>query len=31
MYDLYNEYELFNVEFSDPTLEESYKDQLLCS
>lgn len=31
VYDLWNEYELFNVEFTDPVLEEAYKDQLLCS
>lgn len=30
-YDLYHEYGLFNIEFADEALEESYKDQLLCS
>jgi hypothetical protein len=31
VYDLYHAYDLYNVEFSVPELEESYKDQLLCS
>ncbi|BGP49310.1 Histone deacetylase hda1 [Rhodotorula kratochvilovae] len=31
LYDLFHEYELFNVEFSSPTLEEAYHDQLLLS
>ncbi|KAL8278779.1 hypothetical protein RQP46_008848 [Phenoliferia psychrophenolica] len=30
-YDLYHEYGLFNIEFANDALEESYKDQLLCS
>lgn len=30
-YDLYHEYELYNIEFSTPSLEEAFKDQLLCS
>ncbi|GAA5820597.1 hypothetical protein JCM3770_007170 [Rhodotorula araucariae] len=31
LYDLFHEYQLFNVEFSSPTLEEAYHDQLLLS
>ncbi|KAM0756106.1 Arginase/deacetylase [Meredithblackwellia eburnea MCA 4105] len=30
-YDLYHEYKLFNIELADPELDESYKDQLLCT
>ncbi|KAL8280223.1 hypothetical protein RQP46_007337 [Phenoliferia psychrophenolica] len=30
-YDLYHEYDLFNIEFANATLKEAYKDQLLCS
>ncbi|KAM0791687.1 hypothetical protein ACM66B_003961 [Microbotryomycetes sp. NB124-2] len=31
VYDLYHEYGLFNVELSDPVLEEKFSNQLLCS
>jgi histone deacetylase 6 len=31
VYELYHQYELFNVEISKPELEEAFKDQLLCS
>ncbi|GAA5848824.1 hypothetical protein JCM8547_006356 [Rhodosporidiobolus lusitaniae] len=30
-YELFHEYELFNVEFSSPTLQEAFHDQLLIS
>ncbi|GAA5999704.1 uncharacterized protein JCM10292_003708 [Rhodotorula paludigena] len=31
LYELFHEYSLFNVEFSSPSLEEAYHDQLLLS
>lgn len=30
-YDLYHEYKLYNIEFDNATLEEAFKNQLLCS